>query len=127
MKRLSIAALFILLVANLATGRADAAEPAGCGTGLLEGKRITVEVQGSGPDVVLIPGLSSPRDVWGPTAARLKGALFLSKCQILPFRRHHKRGEPVGIGKTPDGLYGNRGTGINLIGTPAAALAEALV
>ena len=35
MKLLSIAALFILLVANLATGRADAAEPAGCGTGLL--------------------------------------------------------------------------------------------
>ncbi|MBL9070351.1 MAG: alpha/beta hydrolase [Sphingopyxis sp.] len=85
MKRLSIAALFILLVANLATGRADAAESAGCGTGLLEGKRITVEVQGSGPDVVLIPGLSSPRDVWGPTAARLKGAHRLHLVEVRGF------------------------------------------
>lgn len=40
---------------------------------------------------------------------------------------HIPHSQPVGIGKTPDGLYGNRGTGINLIGTPAAALAETLV
>ena len=46
MKRLSIAALFVLLIATIAP-RADAAEgAAGCGTGLLEGKRITVEVEG---------------------------------------------------------------------------------
>ncbi|WP_260833937.1 alpha/beta fold hydrolase [Sphingopyxis sp. P1IMeth2] len=82
MKRLSIAALFVLLIATIAP-RANAAEAgAGCGTGLLEGKRITVEVEGDGPDVVLIPGLSSPRAVWAPTAERLKPriACTLSRC-----------------------------------------------
>lgn len=86
MKRLSLAALFILLVANLVTGRADAAEPEkGCGSGLLEGKRITVEVEGDGPDVVLIPGLSSPRAVWAPTAARLKATHRLHLIEVRGF------------------------------------------
>lgn len=85
MKRLSIAALVILLIATLAT-RADAAEAsAGCGTGMLDGKRITVEVEGDGPDVVLIPGLSSPRDVWAPTAARLKATHRLHLVEVRGF------------------------------------------
>ncbi len=65
MKRMfAVATLFLMLVANLAVTRADATEPdASCGVGLREGKRITVEVEGDGPDVVLIPGLSSPRAV----------------------------------------------------------------
>lgn len=85
MKRLSIAALFILLIATIAP-RADAAEGAtGCGTGLLEGKRITVEVEGDGPDVVLIPGLSSPRAVWAPTAERLKATHRLHLVEVRGF------------------------------------------
>ncbi len=85
MKRLSIAALFILLIATIAP-RADAAEgAAGCGTGLLEGKRITVEVEGDGPDVVLIPGLSSPRAVWAPTAERLKATHRLHLVELRGF------------------------------------------
>ena len=85
MKRLSIAALFILLIATIAP-RADAAEgAAGCGTGLLEGKRITVEVEGDGPDVVLIPGLSSPRAVWAPTAERLKATHRLHLVEVRGF------------------------------------------
>jgi pimeloyl-ACP methyl ester carboxylesterase len=35
--------------------------------------RITVVVQGSGPDVVLIPGLTSPREVWKGTVAAVPG------------------------------------------------------
>ncbi|MFC0101833.1 alpha/beta fold hydrolase [Sphingopyxis terrae] len=85
MKRLSIAALFILLIATIAP-RADAAEgAAGCGTGLLEGKRITVEAEGDGPDVVLIPGLSSPRAVWAPTAERLKATHRLHLVEVRGF------------------------------------------
>ncbi|WP_263588314.1 alpha/beta fold hydrolase [Sphingopyxis sp. GC21] len=85
MKRLSIAALFILLIATI-TPRADAAEgAAGCGTGLLEGKRITVEVEGDGPDVVLIPGLSSPRAVWAPTTERLKATHRLHLVEVRGF------------------------------------------
>jgi N-formylmaleamate deformylase len=35
--------------------------------------RFTVEVIGSGPDVILIPGLTASRNVWRPTVAALPG------------------------------------------------------
>jgi len=35
--------------------------------------RISVVVQGSGPDVILIPGLTSPREVWKGTVAAVLG------------------------------------------------------
>jgi pimeloyl-ACP methyl ester carboxylesterase len=35
--------------------------------------RFSVEVVGSGPDVILIPGLASSRQVWRPTVAALPG------------------------------------------------------
>ena len=78
----SVAALFLLAV-GLIAGRADAAEP--CPTGLVEGKRVTVLVEGDGPDVVLIPGLSSPRAVWDTTADRLKDKYRLHRVQIRGF------------------------------------------
>lgn len=78
----SVAAIFILAV-GLIAGRADAAEP--CPTGLVEGKRITVLVEGDGPDVVLIPGLSSPRAVWDVTTDRLKDKYRLHRVQIRGF------------------------------------------
>ncbi len=85
--RFSVAATFILGIALLVDARAGAAEP--CPAGLNEGKRITVLVEGAdapgGPDVVLIPGLSSPRAVWDATAARLKGKYRLHRVQIRGF------------------------------------------
>lgn len=80
--RMPFAALFILTVGLIAS-RADAAEA--CPGGLAEGKRITVLVEGDGPDVVLIPGLSSPRAVWDATADRLKGKYRLHRVQIRGF------------------------------------------
>lgn len=56
-----------------------------CPVGLLEAKRITVDVVGDGPDVVLIPGLSTPRDVWNATTERLKGQYRLHRIQIRGF------------------------------------------
>lgn len=52
-----------------------------------EGKRFTVLVTGNtkGPDVVLIPGLSTPRDVWGATADKLKDKYRLHIVQIRGF------------------------------------------
>ena len=81
--RFSIAALFILGIALLIGARAKAAEP--CPTGLNEGKRLTILVEGNGPDVVLIPGLSSPRAVWDATAERIKGQYRLHRVQIRGF------------------------------------------
>lgn len=85
-KLFPIMALFALLVANLAATHARAAEPdAACSAPLVEGKRITVKVEGEGPDVVLIPGLSSPRAVWDQTAERLKGQYRLHLVQVRGF------------------------------------------
>jgi pimeloyl-ACP methyl ester carboxylesterase len=36
-------------------------------------QRISVVVQGTGPDVVLIPGLTSPREIWKGTVAAVPG------------------------------------------------------
>jgi pimeloyl-ACP methyl ester carboxylesterase len=52
---------------------------------LLDGKRFTVEVTGTGPDVILIPGLSTPRDVWAETVAALAGCYTVHSVQIRGF------------------------------------------
>ena len=38
-----------------------------------ESARITVQVRGSGPDVILIPGLTNGRDVWDGTVKAVPG------------------------------------------------------
>jgi len=80
-----IATLFALLVANLAATHARAAEPAACAAPLVERERVTIAVEGSGPDLVLIPGLSSPRAVWDATAAKLKDDHRLHIVQVRGF------------------------------------------
>jgi pimeloyl-ACP methyl ester carboxylesterase len=57
--------LAFLAVAGLAAGPAAAAP--------FKPSRISVAVRGSGPDVVLIPGLSSSRGVWNGTVAAVPG------------------------------------------------------
>lgn len=52
--------------------------------------RFSVVVEGSGPDVILIPGLSSTRDVWAATAGRLKATHRVHLVQLRGF------GEPAG-------------------------------
>ena len=51
----------------------------------IEGKRVTIVVEGKGPDVVLIPGLSSPRAVWDATRAQLAGRYRLHIVQVRGF------------------------------------------
>jgi len=52
--------------------------------------RISVKVIGHGPDVVLVPGLSSSRDIWAASAARLKDLYRLHLVQVAGFA-----GEPT--------------------------------
>jgi pimeloyl-ACP methyl ester carboxylesterase len=52
--------------------------------------RISVEVVGKGPDLVLIPGLASSRETWKATAERLKGRYRLHLMQVAGFA-----GEPA--------------------------------
>lgn len=66
MIRLFLAFLLLPLAACATTGAA----PASAG---FASERISVETVGSGPDVVLIPGLSSSPDVWRSTVAAMPG------------------------------------------------------
>lgn len=79
---LSILAAVAALLSPLAV---QAAEPA----------RFTVEVRGQGPDVILIPGLASSRDVWADTARRLEGRYRLHLVQVDGFA-----GSPAGLNAT---------------------------
>lgn len=47
--------------------------------------RFTVEVRGKGPDVILIPGLTSSRAVWETTAKALEGRYRLHIVQVNGF------------------------------------------
>ncbi|MBL0768358.1 alpha/beta hydrolase [Sphingopyxis sp. DHUNG17] len=72
--------------ASLSTTAATAAAiPQACSAPLFDGTRVTVAISGNGPDVVLLPGLSSPRAVWDRTARRLKDAYRLHIVQIRGF------------------------------------------
>jgi len=58
--------------------------------------RLSVEVVGQGPDVILIPGLASSREVWRATADRLKATHRLHLVQLAGFA-----GEPWSHGDGP--------------------------
>jgi pimeloyl-ACP methyl ester carboxylesterase len=68
-------------VAALAGGLASTGAPIPAGAApvvrsqpaAFKSTRFTVEVRGSGPDVILIPGLASSRDVWNGTVAAVPG------------------------------------------------------
>lgn len=47
--------------------------------------RLSVEVMGDGPDVVLIPGLASSREVWRPLANRLAATHRVHLVQLAGF------------------------------------------
>lgn len=53
--------------------------------------RFSVEITGEGPDVILIPGLASSRDVWDATVAQLSATHRVHAVQLAGFG-----GEPVG-------------------------------
>jgi pimeloyl-ACP methyl ester carboxylesterase len=64
---LRLLALLIMIVTAAAPASARPARPG------FTSDRISVEVTGSGPDVVLIPGLSSSPQVWAGTVAAVPG------------------------------------------------------
>lgn len=58
--------------------------------------RISVEVIGRGPDIVLVPGLASSRTVWRETAERLKDRYRLHIVQVAGFTGAAARGNAQG-------------------------------
>ncbi len=77
--------LVVALVACLLSASSAGAAPASQPT------RFSVEVQGAGPDVVLIPGLASSRDVWADTVRRFGSRRRLHLIQVAGFA-----GQPAG-------------------------------
>src|SRR3954470_16682224 len=57
--------------------------------------RFSVEVTGRGPDVILIPGLTSGREVWRATAAALPGYRYHLH-QVAGFAGEAARGNRAG-------------------------------
>lgn len=95
--------------------------------------RISVEVVGHGPDVVLVPGLASSRETWRRTAERLRGHYRLHLVQIAGFAGEPARanaGGPVFAPVLADldayvaGLHRPILIGHSLGGTLGLALAE---
>lgn len=85
MNRLILAAALAALAPALpAVAHSATAKPAYAPT------RFSVTVEGHGPDVIFIPGLSSTREVWAATAERLKAHYRVHLVQARGF------GEPAG-------------------------------
>ena len=59
-------------------------------------ERISVEVIGKGPDLVLVPGLASSRETWKATAERLKGRYRLHLVQVAGFSGEPARANATG-------------------------------
>lgn len=79
--------LACLVSAALAAACATAPEPAppAPSAGGFVSDRIGVVAQGQGPDVILIPGLTSHRDVWAATAAALDDRYRVHLVQVNGF------------------------------------------
>ncbi len=92
-------AMFLASVVALATGSIASvvrAEPTAA-VSAFTSDRLSVEVVGRGPDVILIPGLASSREVWRATADRLKATHRVHLVQLAGFA-----GEPWSHG---DGAF----------------------
>ena len=90
--RSTLRALFLASAAALAAGgtvfvAAQAkAEPAmAIQSAPFASDRLSVEIIGAGPDVILIPGLASSRDVWRPLATRLAATHRVHLVQLAGF------------------------------------------
>ncbi|HEV2081773.1 MAG TPA: alpha/beta hydrolase [Brevundimonas sp.] len=89
--RATLRALFIASALTLAVGgaaliagRAEA-QSGVASDALFRDGRISVEVSGQGPDVILIPGYGSSREVWRPLAQRLSATHRVHLVQLAGF------------------------------------------
>ena len=79
----------LLALAVIAPGWAKAAE-------LVERPRFSDMIEGSGPDLIFIPGLASSRDTWKATAERLKAHYRVHLIQIAGFAGEPSRANASG-------------------------------
>ena len=82
-----------LIAASLAL--AGCAAPIGGRTPAFHSDRISVVTEGSGPDVLLVPGLGSSREVWGGTVRAVPGYRY-HLVQLNGFAGHPASGNSSG-------------------------------
>ena len=70
---------------TLALVSASPAQPASLSPAAIDQGVISVRVQGSGPDVILIPGLASSHEVWADLVSRLRQSHRLHLVQVAGF------------------------------------------
>ena len=70
-------------------------------TGAFTSDRLTIETRGQGPDVILIPGLVSHRDVWASVADTLDDRYRLHLVQVNGFAGLPARGNAEGPVSAP--------------------------
>jgi pimeloyl-ACP methyl ester carboxylesterase len=92
---MALIAVIIGIVAAISSGHSQAATPYPD----VAKARFSVTVTGSGPDVILIPGLASSAAVWDGTVAHLKDHYRLHVLNLAGFA-----GEPAGANATGDVL-----------------------
>lgn len=73
LRTLSSALLALVLIGATAASAAPPAAPPARSAAAFAPKRFSVVTKGSGPDVILIPGLASSRDVWNGAVAAVPG------------------------------------------------------
>ena len=96
LRGLCIASASLLVAGSVALAvRAEAAPVAAVQTAFAS-DRLSVEVVGEGPDLILIPGLASSRAVWRAEAERLKATHRVHLVQLAGFA-----GEPWTHGDGP--------------------------
>jgi len=91
-----IVGVFVACFVANEQARAQPAAPAVAQTAPFVSDRLSVEVVGQGPDVILIPGFGSSREVWRAEAERLKATHRVHLVQLAGFA-----GEPWTHGDGP--------------------------
>lgn len=95
-KLLFAAAMTAALMANGAMPSPLSAQAPASRAAAFAPTRFSVTVEGSGPDLILIPGLTSSRHVWDQAVAGLGGRYRVHRIQIAGFGGEPARGNAAG-------------------------------
>lgn len=88
------------LLAGIALGLIGCTPSAGDAAPPFQPTRFSVEVRGSGPDVILIPGLTAGREIWAATVRALPGYRY-HLIQVSGFAGEPARGNAEGAVVVP--------------------------
>jgi pimeloyl-ACP methyl ester carboxylesterase len=97
----TLALCLALAAAPVAFAAPKAPAPAAAAAPAFQSHRFTVEVRGHGPDVILIPGLSSSREVWRGLATRLERDHTVHLVQVSGFAGQPADGNAEGLVVAP--------------------------